>query len=118
MPIEFVFLFLQMWFLSFMKLFGKPMFNNLYRVYDVVELFSQTESRFVIFDHEVFQKYSRSMKLVFQRSFRLFLSSPIACVACERMELLKTEICVVVVVISQFCSFVIASFCLVLSVTP
>ena len=46
-----------------------------------------------------------------------FLSSPIACVACEPTELLETQKCVVVVVIGHFCSFVIASFCLVLSVT-
>ena len=35
----------------------------------------------------------------------IFLSSPIACVACERTELLETEICVVVVVIGHICSF-------------
>ena len=40
-----------------------------------------------------------------------FLSSPIACVAFERTELLKTEKRVVVVIL-HFCSFVIASFCL------
>ena len=40
-----------------MRLFGKPMFNNSYRVDDVAELFSLTESRFVIFDREISQDY-------------------------------------------------------------
>ena len=47
-----------------MKPFGKPMFNNSYRVDDVVEPFSLTGSRFVIFEEKI-HLTSHSIKILY-----------------------------------------------------